>query len=160
MVGASLSAQTSATLPKDALALQTSYHEARQQALEPVERKYRAELERLLILHTKAGHIDEAMAVKTELSRLAPEFTSKLLMDRAWSYTLGPRQIEGEWKFKPDHTVGNGRWSISGNILRVVFPETWNEFSITLLNTPNGMCLVEINSSSGMQNARLTQKSK
>jgi len=115
-------AQTPVKLPKDAQALQTAYHEARQQALLPVERKYREELEKLLAAHTKAGRIDEALAIRTELALLTPEFTAKLLMERPWSYTMA--SFKTEWKFKPDNTVSSGRWSISGKILRLDFPDS------------------------------------
>lgn len=73
MIGASsaLVAQTTPSLPKDAESLRKSYQDARQRALQPLDAKYKTELEKLLAAHTKAGHLDDAVAIRTELDSLA-----------------------------------------------------------------------------------------
>jgi hypothetical protein len=58
-------------LPSDAIALRKAYDDARQRALQPIEQKYRIELEKLLAAHTKAGHLDDAIAIRAELSTLS-----------------------------------------------------------------------------------------
>lgn len=72
MISASsaLVAQTAPPLPKDAESLRKAYHDARQRALQPLDVKYKAELEKLLAAHTKAGHLDDALAIRTELDSL------------------------------------------------------------------------------------------
>jgi Lectin C-type domain len=70
MISASLAlnAQTVPGLPKDAESLRKSYQEARQRALQPLDVKYKTELEKLLATHTKAGHLDDAIAIRAELA--------------------------------------------------------------------------------------------
>ena len=46
--------------------------DARQRALQPLELKYKTELEKLLTAHTKAGHLNDALAIQAELDALAP----------------------------------------------------------------------------------------
>ncbi|MBL9116003.1 MAG: hypothetical protein JNJ83_13435 [Verrucomicrobiaceae bacterium] len=58
-------------LPSDAQSLRKAYDEARQRALQPLEQKYRDELEKLLAAHTKAGRLDDAIAIRAELSSLS-----------------------------------------------------------------------------------------
>jgi hypothetical protein len=72
MISASsaLVAETTPSLPKDADALRKSYQDARQRALQPLDVKYKTELEKLLAAHTKAGRLDEAIAIRAELARI------------------------------------------------------------------------------------------
>lgn len=72
MISASsaLVAQTTPSLPKDAEALRKSYQDARQRVLQPLDVKYKTELEKLLAAHTKAGQLDDAIAIRAELARI------------------------------------------------------------------------------------------
>jgi len=78
-----VSAQSAAVLPKDAEALKKSFMDARQRALQPLELKYKTELEKLLTAHTKAGHLNDALAIQAELDALAPQ-PNRIRQLRLW----------------------------------------------------------------------------
>lgn len=88
----SLPAQTQKPLPKDAEALRLSYLRARIQALEPIDRKYANALENLLSAHTRAGQLDDALAIKAELEALkakkpsepSPSDIRELIVGSVW----------------------------------------------------------------------------
>lgn len=65
-------AQTATQLPEDALALQSSYYEACEKVLKPLKDKYKAELERLLQVHTDAGRLNEVLAIQNEIATIYP----------------------------------------------------------------------------------------
>ncbi len=72
LVSSALIAQMVPPLPKDADTLRKAYQDARQRALQPLDLKYKTELEKLLAAHTKAGHLDDALAIRAELDSLSP----------------------------------------------------------------------------------------
>jgi hypothetical protein len=57
-------------MPEDAARLKKSWQDARARAVEPLDEKYRQELDKLLQAHTKAGRLDAALAIRAELASM------------------------------------------------------------------------------------------
>ena len=96
--------QSAPVLPQDAVALQKSYLDARQRALDPVERKYRTELEKLMAAHTKAGRIDAALAIRREIDQMKADEPDRVQSKRQlseWLLTISADHIAsgGHGKF-------------------------------------------------------------
>ena len=60
------------TEPDKLTQLRASWQHARQKATDPIDQKYRQELERMMAALTKAGDLNGAIAVRTELETLIP----------------------------------------------------------------------------------------
>lgn len=58
------------SMPEDAARLKRGWQDARARAVEPLDAKYLQELEKLLQAHTKAGRLDAALAIRTELASI------------------------------------------------------------------------------------------
>lgn len=64
--------------PQRLIQLRESWESAKERALRPINLKYKQELEQLLADLTKAGRLDEALSVKSELESLEPQKVSEL----------------------------------------------------------------------------------
>jgi hypothetical protein len=58
-------------LPGDALRLKQTYQQATERALQPLRERYASDLKRLLDSYTRSGKLAEAVAIKSELDRIA-----------------------------------------------------------------------------------------
>ncbi len=58
-------------LPSDALRLKQTYQQASERALQPLRERYASDLKRLLDSYTRSGKLVEAIAIKSELDRIA-----------------------------------------------------------------------------------------
>ena len=147
-----LNAQTATALPKDAGTLR-KYQEARQRALQPLELKYRTELEKLLATRTKAGHLDDAIAIRKELDSLTQssksdtsatpdDSNSPVLTSGDWHWTTGV--YDKPTQFLADSTWQNawfkGSWEIKGRKLHLKYTNSdGKKFESTLeRNRTNG----------------------
>lgn len=71
-VGAAVAQTQPKAEPERLTTLRKSWQQAREKALNPIDEKYRQELERMMDLLTKAGDLDGALAVKSEIESINP----------------------------------------------------------------------------------------
>lgn len=134
--------------------LREGYEQARFRALDPIEKKYVAELEKLKARFTKESKLEEAMGVEAELKRLLNGATSAGFKGKLVPAIL----TKGEWKFhnKPGNyttwlsftATGDifergkkesvGKWMIKEKegVLRLDFRETWDEWDVDYDSEP------------------------
>ena len=151
----------SAAESEDLTRLRDEWKTARERVLDPVDRKYLAALETLKARLTKAGDLDGALEVDTELKkaqaasmggfkgRLVPQ----LLTSGEWRFDVKEPKYTTHLSFSPQGEVFErgkegaiGKWTIKGKALRMDFKSTWNEFGIEYDGAP---VLVENRSDSG-----------
>lgn len=131
--------------------LRTSWKEARERALEPVDRKYLAALEALKTRLTKAGDLDGALEVSKEIEAIASgptggfegKVTPADLTQGEWRFDVKSPAYTTHLSFHDDGTITErgskatiGRWTLKGSTLRIEFRKTWNEFSTTYDGAP------------------------
>ena len=139
------SAQSAPSLPKDAETLRKSYLEAKQRATQPLDQKYKADLEKLLAAHTKAGHLDDALSIRAQLDILGsatvtadPDLQTNQVVG-VWKYEVATAKynsdieltVDGMATFKRDNT--KGKWSISKRTLTV----SWTNGIVYTIKLPS-----------------------
>lgn len=117
---ASSNAETAPALPKDAETLRKSFREARQRAVLPLEQRYRSDLEKLLSAHTKAGHLNEALAIRQELEELAAMGKGDAVQPNKVEIDPGPSKAK--LKSALPNLRLDGKWQYG--VFPVVFTET------------------------------------
>ena len=177
------STQSAPKLPKDAETLRTSYLDARQRALQPLDQKYLTELEKLLAAHTKAGHLDDAISIRAEIATIVPTSEDPRLPK---SDAGGKRALEkdiagSKWQFfdsvgtgseatrglvsfnhdgscKPDWGSA-ARWEVTkAGILKFMFGSRWEcEMHQIDANTFEGLGVGEASKDAGGGKVRLTR---
>lgn len=146
---------------EDLSRLRTDWQDARNRALEPVDRKYITALEALKARLTKAGKLDDAVQVEAELKKVLSGPTGgfkgtlvpELLVTGEWRFDVKSPKYTTHLTFNPSNQVFErgkkgaiGRWEIKNNVLRMEFKDTWNEFDATYEGAP---VLIERKSDSG-----------
>lgn len=107
-------AQEAKELPAEAKRLKAAYTDAVERQTKPLRDRYAADLNRLLDQLTRAGRLDDAIAIKDELSTLGSSATPSALARRIteyWRFDNG-----GKMELKEDGTASRptgkaGRWS-------------------------------------------------
>jgi len=132
LIGVSLASAADPDLAK----LQKSYDEAVKRAVDPITATYRAELQKLLEQHTKAGKLEAAVEVKTVLDDLAQKppqppvqavkadeslLRKKLTKGRFVFYFSPPRSklftFSGSGKIDEGGAPQEYKWKLEGNEL-------------------------------------------
>jgi hypothetical protein len=116
-------------LPKEVGVLKSQWQEARAKATQPIDKKYKTELEKLLAQKTKEGLLDEALAVKKELEALGdPQINSvaraveSKIVGTSWERESGSHvmtfledgKFSSEDRWKANNNVSHGRWVVTG----------------------------------------------
>lgn len=132
-LGAVVAACSAQDLPSEASDLKKWWKDQRTKAVEkaaaPFDRKYREELERLLEKKTKAGLLEEALAIKKEIEELdgpkvsdiVKELESKIV-GTAWERESGSHLVTffedgkftSEDRWKSANNISHGRWVVTG----------------------------------------------
>ncbi len=176
LVGA-LSAQKSnkseTTEPKELVALRNNWEKAKEQAIVSVNMKYIEALEALKLRLTKAGDLDRALLVDSEIKSLRSPVgskqassssilaTNKDLSDRTLSYVMPSGKWRDKITFNSDGSMRihrskmAGNWKIEGGILRIAYGTKWNEFPLEIRDFQGKQVLRETNADNGIQDAVL-----
>lgn len=96
-------------LPGELDVLKDAYDREIRRLTEPVNRKYDDALRELKIRYTKAGRLDDALAVDKILQERHPEEFEDPLNDSKWKWASG-----GELTFKADGSATHTRWRAPG----------------------------------------------
>ncbi len=137
---AGMAAEPTPELPKDAQALRKSFLEAKARALQPIEARYRSELERLLSNYTRAGKLDEALAIRTELGRMGGGALPDQVLG-VWQYSDASPANASDIEF---HASGvsiyrrngeKGTWAVSGKTLTI----TWSGGEVYTVKLPSSI---------------------
>ena len=158
----SVMAQSQVDLPPDAARLKKVYQEEVQKETQRLRSRYLADLQRLQEAYTKNGKLEQALAIREEVSRTkggssgaieTGVLTGDLLCSKKWAFTSGNwREL---WTFRKDGRMSGdrehaGTWKILGDTLRMDFDNNqWSEFSTLLLKGAPATYLKETLSDSG-----------
>jgi hypothetical protein len=137
---AALLATTHAAEPPQLTALRQSYQQARTRVTEPIDTRYRQDLQRLLEASTRAGKLDEALAVKAEMDQVpGARRIFELLTNNVWVHQGQHRYI-----FRRD-----GRFELEGSGRKGSFKVDEEKGTVTFnWDSPNeGLKLVETHTS-------------
>lgn len=131
--------------------LRAGWKEARERALDPVDRKYLAALKVLKDRLTREGNLEDALKVENEIKTVAGRavggfkgrVTPEMLVIGEWrfdvrapAYTTHLRFTAEKLVFERGKKDAIGRWEIKGNKLRTEFRKTWNEFEVEFDGEP------------------------
>jgi hypothetical protein len=102
-------------------------------ALEPIHRRYRAELENLLRRATQSNDLDTAVRIKQQLEKLGPNTPANLPAGKAeaigvWGFKNNADGHTGSVEIHADNTYSSngkriGRWAIEGNQIVITLDE-------------------------------------
>ncbi len=109
--------------PKDLTSLRESYQRARSAALAPIEKKYSDALAAMKVRLTKAGNLEGALAVDTELKTILPPSTSD-------QKSSGDSSVTGSSRAKLKELLPSMR--LDGNWEYGVFIVVFNDVEATL----------------------------
>jgi len=113
-------------LPEEALRLKNAYQQSVERAIQPLQQRYVADLTRLMEQLTKAGRLEEAVAIRTELASVkkGTETTMDFKNTRwTWFDSLDPSNTKKcDMDFLGDGTVKvwwnkTLTWKLEGNTL-------------------------------------------
>ena len=136
-----MAAEPTPELPKDAQALRKSFLEAKARALQPIEARYRSELERLLSNYTRAGKLDEALAIRTELGRMGGGALADQVIG-LWQY-VDVSSVKSDIELAASGTSvfratgEKGKWAVSGRTLTI----TWDGGEVYTAKLPSAVTL-------------------
>ena len=135
--------------PESLTVLRDSWRRAVERATDPIDQKYRRELELLLTGFTKSGRLDDALAVKKEIELLAVRdfrFSGK------WKVIVKGGSYNDIREVTEDHVVGHdgnrGSFLINGNSIVIRFQGGYSE---TLTIDPDNLAVIEGKGSNGKQ---------
>jgi len=109
--------------------LKAQWQEAKDKATQPIDKKYKTELEKLLAQKTKDGLLDEALAVKKELEALGDPQINQVaravesrIVGTSWERESGSHvmifledgKFSSEDRWKAKNNVSHGRWVVTG----------------------------------------------
>ncbi len=100
-------------LPEEANRLKQTFRKEAERALQPLRERYVADLKRLIDQYTRAGRLDDALAVKTEIEAAAYEGTESIaeferhLVGTKWNWNGG---FEFEFRADGTGTAYNMKW--------------------------------------------------
>jgi len=126
----------SAKLPSDALAAKKNYQQDIQRVIQPFRDRYIANLKVLLDRATRAGKLEDALAIKNELDAVSkstavstetPEEFENKLVGTTWSWGTSSRLMK--WKAVQPYTV-DYRFSPNNHHGTIVFDRELGSASI------------------------------
>ena len=153
-----LASNTFADEPKELLSLRQSWEKARQQATAPIDKRYGDTLAALKSRFTKEGKLDAALAVDSEIKRIAPPEPSTIekgasliqrLNGTTWKSKTGDEKITfendrlfwinsagirapGSYSLTEDGKRGiSYRYGSTGGQVKLEFARSLEEFHIT-----------------------------
>jgi len=98
--------QSESALPADAQSLRKAYIQAKDRAIEPLTIKYKAELAKLLEIHTRAGRLDEALAIRKEIESLEVASSDSPTVTQLARSSVKAEKLRAE--------LSGSRWKLTG----------------------------------------------
>ena len=98
-------------LPEDVLRLKTVYQQAVEHAVQPLRDRYVADLTRLVDQATRAGRLDQALAIKNEIATVKVPSGSETFKNSRWEWfdSTNPSGLKS-WVELNDDGKGKSSW--------------------------------------------------